>query len=291
MRTNLSSSVMLGSANFPARISASHLQMIRESHTFSNKSILAIYASGPICKVKIDHLRFELLPDQFILVNPGREVQISPCDHGRGALLLTMDSISLESWKKLQKPETVATYFPHAHGKLEVCEQIFQAGDSELGLALSRKSNRNIRLTEEESHTEWADLIVKHQWRIYEQLQRLTSAKLSTRKELYSRLCKARRYMVEHLNHHLDLDTLAQVACLSKYHFIRLFKEVFEQTPRQYLIALRLERASKLLRQSDLTFHEICQEVGLKDSSSFGRLFKRSFGATPHTFRQMRRDR
>ncbi|MEM9986886.1 MAG: AraC family transcriptional regulator, partial [Bacteroidota bacterium] len=121
----------------------------------------------------------------------------------------------------------------------------------------------------------------------YQQMLNLTSAKLSTKRELYRRLCQARAYMHSHLDEVLDLDTLSQVACLSKYHFIRLFKEAFGQTPRQYLIAQRLEQASSLLIHTKKTFHEICQEVGLKDSSSFGRLFKRTFGATPHLYRQM----
>jgi AraC-like DNA-binding protein len=122
---------------------------------------------------------------------------------------------------------------------------------------------------------------------IHCQINHLTSAKISTRRELFRRLCHARTYIHENLDSPLELDTLSQVACLSKFHFIRLFKEAFGQTPRQYLISKRLSAASELLIHSSKTFHEICHEVGLKDSSSFGRLFKRSFGATPHLYRQL----
>ncbi|MEL6591163.1 MAG: AraC family transcriptional regulator, partial [Bacteroidota bacterium] len=137
------------------------------------------------------------------------------------------------------------------------------------------------------SGSEIAEALLSTQYEIFTKINRLTSAKLSTKKELYRRLIQAQEYIHENLHTNLDLDTLSQVACLSKFHFIRLFKEVFEQTPRQYLIACRLERASKLLLNSSKSFHEICLDVGLKDSSSFGRLFKKNFGATPHIYRRI----
>lgn len=120
-----------------------------------------------------------------------------------------------------------------------------------------------------------------------EQLNRLSSVKLSTRVELYKRLRIATEYVEEHLHLNLDLDTIAEAACLSKFHFIRIFKEAYGQTPRQYIIAKRLERARELLLNSEKSFCDICQEVGLKDASTFGRLFKKTFGTTPGKYREM----
>lgn len=256
------------------------------SSTASSRNYLIVYAAENPCQVKADGRRYELLPGQFILINPGKEVQVCPADQS-GIFQISLEPACLEHWRKKTSEDHARKVFPHSHGKLELCEQIYQVEDSSLGNALIALAKNQVQRPASQESYDWPDLLVGHQWQVYQQLQRLTSAKLSTRKELYRRLCKARRFMLDHLDSPLDLDTLAQVACLSKYHFIRLFKEVYGQTPRQYLISRRLERASDLLKESDLSFHEICHEVGLKDSSSFGRLFKRSFGATPHLYRRM----
>jgi AraC-like DNA-binding protein len=65
--------------------------------------------------------------------------------------------------------------------------------------------------------------------------------------DVFGRLCRARDYL--HTNHAapLTLDELARQAALSRYHFLRLFRDAFGATPRQYLIGVRLERAKALL--------------------------------------------
>lgn len=232
-------------------------------------------------ELQIEHRRFGLAPGQFIVVNARRACRLMASDTVRFVKVLVLSPISWHQWMGAL-PKEGETPFPFSEGKLEFCEQVYSSQDSHFGRRLLQ-TRLNVTVDEQE----WKAALIQQQWKVYEQLQRLTSAKLSTRKELYRRLCMAKRYMVEHLDQPLDLDTLSQVACLSKFHFIRLFKEVYGQTPRQYLIARRLDRASLLLKQSDLSFHEICHEVGLKDASSFGRLFKRNFGATPHLYRRM----
>jgi len=83
----------------------------------------------------------------------------------------------------------------------------------------------------------------------------------------------------------IDLDELSQEACLSKFHFIRLFSQAFGVTPHQYLISLRLNHAQRLLLTSNLKLTEICHHVGLRDLSSFGRRFKKTFGLSPARYR------
>lgn len=250
----------------------------------SSRNYLIVFAASQSCQVRVDVRKYDLEPGQFILVNPGKQVKINESAE-QGVFQISLRATCLDQWRKQAADTESESVFPNSHGKLELCEQVYCAEESPLGQALLRIAS--LRNQPSEPEVSWPNLLVGHQWNVYQQLQRLTSAKLSTRKELYRRLCKARRYMINHLDSPLDLDTLSQVACLSKYHFIRLFKEVYGQTPRQYLIARRLEKASMLLKESDLSFHEICHEVGLKDSSSFGRLFKRSFGSTPHIYRRM----
>ena len=120
---------------------------------------------------------------------------------------------------------------------------------------------------------------------LYRTIEGLGPVKPSTRIELYKRLTIAKEYMDAHLDQKLSLDQIAREACLSKYHFMRLFKQTFGQSPHQYLISQRLERAKTLLRFTGKNTREISQELGFEDASSFGKLFKKVTGTTPLQYR------
>ncbi len=83
----------------------------------------------------------------------------------------------------------------------------------------------------------------------------------------------------------IDVAAMAAAAGLSKAHFSREFRKVFGETPHQYLLSRRLERAAALLRSTDHTVAEICLEVGLQSIGSFTTSFARSFGTSPTTYR------
>jgi AraC-like DNA-binding protein len=83
----------------------------------------------------------------------------------------------------------------------------------------------------------------------------------------------------------LDLRVLAQEAHVSPRHFSRSFRRIFGETPHQYLISRRLERARHLLRTTELSVAEICLEVGFSSVGSFTTTFTRHVGASPTTFR------
>lgn len=262
----------------------------------SNKGILIKYVIEGEENYRVNHQSYRVRSGEYLIINEGREVlrSLDSEDPVEGLWIhLSRDLIEevyLEIKSTLPDSEGIRLLDPA--GNLELCEHVFKAQESflgtqleELGRSVRQHPNTPVREVNSVAR-KLAEGLVRSQWKVYQQINRLTSAKLSTKKELYRRLSMARSYIHNHLNAPLDLDTLSQVACLSKYHFIRLFKEVYGQTPRQYLIKKRLEQASNLLLNSSKSFHEICLEVGLKDSSSFGRLFKRSYGATPHIYRR-----
>ena len=83
----------------------------------------------------------------------------------------------------------------------------------------------------------------------------------------------------------LDVDALARAAHSSPAHFIRQFKRAFGETPHQYLLTRRLERAAALLRGTDHSVARICAEVGLASVGSFTTSFKRTYGVTPTAYR------
>jgi len=85
----------------------------------------------------------------------------------------------------------------------------------------------------------------------------------------------------------LDLQALAREANVSPRHFSRSFRRVFGETPYQYLLTRRLERARHLLRTTEMSVGEICLEVGFTSVGSFTTTFKRHVGVSPTTFRQV----
>src|SRR3954447_11757773 len=83
----------------------------------------------------------------------------------------------------------------------------------------------------------------------------------------------------------LDVPTLARAAHVSPAHFSREFRRAFGETPHQYLLTRRLERAAALLRNTDWSVAEICARVGLSSLGSFTTSFGRAYGMSPTAYR------
>ena len=83
----------------------------------------------------------------------------------------------------------------------------------------------------------------------------------------------------------LDVPALARAARLSPAHCSREFRRSFGETPHQYLLTRRLERAAALLRNTDRTVADICLTVGLSSIGSFTTSFGRAFGMSPTAYR------
>jgi AraC-like DNA-binding protein len=83
----------------------------------------------------------------------------------------------------------------------------------------------------------------------------------------------------------ITVADLARVAGLSPWHFSREFRRTFGESPHQYLLTRRLERAAALLRGTDRSVTDICFLVGLTSVGSFTTSFGRMFGKTPTAYR------
>jgi AraC family transcriptional regulator len=99
------------------------------------------------------------------------------------------------------------------------------------------------------------------------------------------RLRRAIEFMHDNYSRELMLDEIASAAYLSEYHFARLFKQITGVTPHVYLANLRLERARKLLVETEYPISEIAAMVGYQSQSHFTKIFKSITGITPRAFR------
>jgi AraC-like DNA-binding protein len=138
---------------------------------------------------------------------------------------------------------------------------------------------------EEQFHEAALRLLQMHQG-VRREAGSLPAHRPATREELYRRLHLARDYAAASYAQPVSLDELARIACLSPNHFLRSFKGLFHQTPYQFLIDCRLERASWLLVKTSLPVTEICLSVGFQSLGSFSSLFRRSFGLAPQQYRR-----
>ena len=101
-----------------------------------------------------------------------------------------------------------------------------------------------------------------------------------------SRIYQTLTYIRKHLDSRLDIGMLADKACMSKDHYIRVFKRETGETPNVYITKRRLERAELALVTSDLSIKDIAKTLGYGDCSYFNRVFKQSEGVSPQQYRE-----
>ena len=104
-------------------------------------------------------------------------------------------------------------------------------------------------------------------------------------RDLVPHLRRARDHIDRHYESSLNLDQIASVAGVSKYHFVRCFEATYGDTPMRYLTRRRIERAQDLLRSANLTVTEVCMLVGFTSLGSFSTRFREVVGETPGAYR------
>jgi len=105
-----------------------------------------------------------------------------------------------------------------------------------------------------------------------------------------SRIQQVLRHIRRHIYEPLTVPALADVACLSASHLIRLFRKETGLTPLQYVNIKKMEKAQLMLLTSDTPVKNIILQLGFSDPSYFDRLFRRQVGMTPVQYRERNRD-
>jgi len=94
-------------------------------------------------------------------------------------------------------------------------------------------------------------------------------------------LQRALRYIDEHLSQPLRVTELAEVACVSRFHLVRLFRTGTGASPLRYVRRRRIERARQLLPDSTGSMSHLAQHLGFFDQSHFVRSFRAETGCSP----------
>lgn len=119
-----------------------------------------------------------------------------------------------------------------------------------------------------------------------ERVGALAHARARTRQEIYRRVSAATDYLLTHYDEQVNLQQLADVACLAKFHFLRMFVAVHRVTPMEYLRCKRVAVASRLLKSDGASLGVVARQVGVADRSTLLRLFIDYRGTTPDQYRR-----
>ena len=104
--------------------------------------------------------------------------------------------------------------------------------------------------------------------------------------DIYQRIVAAKVFIDDNFQDTINLEKISQQAFLSRFHFHRLFRQVYKKTPHQYITKKRLDKAKNLLSENK-PVTDVCNEVGFESIGSFSILFKNEIGFAPQYYRNM----
>lgn len=235
--------------------------------------------------------------DAYLILNHGQPYSLTvEADNRVGSLILFFEAGFAEEvhrslvtsatgllddpfWQPSTPLHFVHRLYPHEEGVSPLLHRL---------RAALRNQQTDAGWLREQLHAIMQQLLHVHR-AVHHEIAALPAARPATREELYRRVHRAKDYIAAYFTQPLTLNDMAMVACLSPNHFLRTFKHVFRQTPHQYLTALRLEHARRLLTQTDSSVTDICLAIGFESLGSFSSLFRRQTGFSPEAFRKQKR--
>ena len=102
-----------------------------------------------------------------------------------------------------------------------------------------------------------------------------------------SHLRLAREYLAAHFREDVTLERLGELTGYSPCHFQRLYREAFGESPRDFVVRLRMQEAQRLLRGTGADVTDVCFEVGYASLGTFSSRFAQRFGCAPTEFRRI----
>lgn len=102
----------------------------------------------------------------------------------------------------------------------------------------------------------------------------------------YIQIRQSKAFMENYFSERIELKKIAASACMSQFHYIRSFKQVYGVTPREYLRDIRINKAKEFLK-SGMTTTQVCVEVGYNSLPTFSGAFKKGTGYSPKAYQEM----
>ena len=239
----------------------------------------------------IDHKLYDVHANSFLVVNHGSEVicdfDYKSVKNAEGVCYYLEESLISEAYQSLTMNEQQLLDQPMEDYSMRFIDSIFPLFNNPLN-GIFKPMGHPSKWTKEEVSDHLFDIakaLIVHERKARGERKALPAARSTTQKELYRRLVVAKTYLHDNLSEPLDMKTVARVACLSEYHFIRSFRLCFGSSPHQYLLHLRMTRAKALLLEGKCSIAEVAQRCGYADPKYFSKSYKRLFGQNPSAVR------
>ncbi|HEV8515429.1 MAG TPA: AraC family transcriptional regulator [Cyclobacteriaceae bacterium] len=217
----------------------------------------------------------------FFVSNPKQEYTLSIPNEAETFNIHIGEKIGKEIWHDVTHSNNYLLDYPFEISTSPELHNRIHWRNNDFNSIISKIAVVDSEVKEQELLGELIFLLLDEKRKSIKKSKNLQATKSATREEIARRLHLATDLIYTHFDKDLSLDDLSRVSCLSKFHFIRLFKEYFNESPYQFITRLRLEKAVSYLNSSRYTVKEISEKVGIANSSSFSRLFKNHFGVYP----------
>lgn len=145
-----------------------------------------------------------------------------------------------------------------------------------------KKDNSNQHINDRLFY-ELAECLILEQSKVFQQISRLKFKSQIVNHDNYKKLKQSQQFIDDCFLNNIELKELAQAAGMSKYRFVRLFKQTFGNSPYQYVLAKRLNFAKDKIKNGS-QISEIAYDTGFADLASFSKAFKSYFGICPRQF-------
>lgn len=121
---------------------------------------------------------------------------------------------------------------------------------------------------------------------LYILISRFLYYKISKPSNIDNRVSKSLQYIMKNIDRDISIAELADIACLTKDHFIRLFKKEMNNTPLKYINQKKIDKAQLLLLTTDIAVKDLAFELSVENVSYFNKIFKHYTGKTPGEYRK-----
>ncbi|MES3017941.1 MAG: AraC family transcriptional regulator [Bacteroidota bacterium] len=265
-----------------------------DQHVRSKFSIRVVF-SGHETYV-LGNRQINLYPGSFLVINEDTTyTRIIHSEVPVTSFSITYDPEFLDKFSKsLKSRRSGDVFLPYRTSESEdlilIDSMYTLTGDMEYNI-MHLKNHADKGLTDQFMISQYLHHLLLNYCNIYnDQLYSKTSrlhenAKNGVRMDIIKRIAMAKDFIISNHEKNIKLEDISSVACLSVSHLIRIFRLIYNKSPYQYLIQVRLERAKYYLRNSGSSIQEIVNLVGFENPSSFIRSFRTTYSITPGAFR------
>jgi AraC family transcriptional regulator len=234
---------------------------------------------------KVNNKRYRITSNKYLIVNRQDEfeVEIKSTDITKGICIYPPEKLINEVYNyRIHSKEKLLDTGRENNDQIRFTQKTHALNANKTGALLSRyiryfssDSKTVLGLDFNSFYQSLAEHLVDDQLIVEKQLMNFNSSKKQTKEELYRRISLTKDYIHDNFKERIIIEDLAAIACLSKYHFLRSFKDFYKCTPYQYVLKLKLNEARKL-RAGGYSYPQICGLIGFSDPKNLQKAIKKS---------------